>query len=1497
MKKIIFIITFFTVSYNSIAQGPDRFLLVPSSNVFCGEGSDDNPGSYEWRTQTTTIIEVRDVSNNIINKDCNDVYSQRPSKVIIEFHCDYRYCSNFPCSDGNATENSFTRTEEVTIPNNVTSGTFSTNNLSVDFTAYLTLEQPVDNADCSFTLNSSSNINVSDYTWQYETDSVSWTNLPSSYQGNSSITVTGDDIGVSLGIVRFRLTSCGGSSTSNIVTYIVISCSPGLLQDPPETVAPLCSNSDDGSIIVKFDRELASNERMLIYVEYQLPNTTWDLYDSTYILDATDINTGTGNTYTWDAILAPNKYRLRYVSKYDSTGSIPTNPNSDVMSQEFDIIAPPPVTFTHTKTDVLCKGDNNGTITFTATGGTGSGFQYSIDNGTAWQGSNTFTGLAPATYNLLTRDSNSCISETTASVTINEPGIALSLSIVSFSDPSANGASDGSINIDVFGGTGSVSYQWTKDGSNYATTQDITGLSAGVYQVTATDANGCTAILEQTLQEPPPLSILFTPGVIDCNGGTANITAQGQGGFISGGDDYDYVWSDNSTNQTLLNVPAGTYTVTITDSNNASVTDSYTLVEPDLLGVTINATNVFCNGGSDGTIDLSIIGGTSPFTVSWVDDNTITTQDRTGLSSGEYFYTIIDANSCSINGSVVITQPLAIIITLDTTQHPTTAGGTDGAIDITVTQGTAPYTFQWTDSNNTIVGTTEDISGLGDDTYTLTVTDANFNFTADNTGCTASLTVVLTEPQPLSVTIIETNPISCFGDSDGELTANPIGGTAGYTYEWFKENNGSFVSLGLTTQAIAGLSTGNYRVITTDTANATAQIDFVLTEPTVLGLTFNTQDINCFGGSDGLIDITVSGGTAPYTYSWKDAATAEISTSEDLNNVISGSYSVTIVDSRGCTIQNTMELFAPTNELTITLDQLIDPSGSGLSDGAINISVTGGTAGYTFEWTDNTNTVIATTEDISTIGEGVYTLTISDTNATATADNSGCITSEQFVLLAPDALIVTIAESASILCNGDGLGVLTASASGGFLNTASDYSYQWFKDDNGSFININQSTAVATDLIAGNYQVTVTDDNGISQSTTYTLTEPQLLDIALTVTNSVSCASGADGALSAVVSGGTAPYTYLWNTSDTAADISNLTVGTYTLTVTDTNGCQFSESIDLTQPGGMSVESVVTPPLCFGSSDAAISLTITGGTMPYSYLWNTGSTVSNISNIAAGEYSVTITDNAGCKALQNFTVENPELLTLDLGDDIVLCQGQSYALDVTIDDLGANYQWTSTNGFSSTAAVVDLTDDGIYTLAITNSNGCIATDSITISTTNQVISADFLVPTQAFVGETIVVVDVSEPVPDTVTWSFSQGTTVVFENEDYAELKFEQEGVYTLSMTTTKGSCQETLSKEIIVQPSTDFGTDQDTNISFIKEFKLYPNPSNGVFKAQIELQQQAAISIKIINLTSNAIMSAKVMQGQNNYIIDYNINTAVGAYLVILETPKGSQVRKIIVT
>ena len=422
------------------------------------------------------------------------------------------------------------------------------------------------------------------------------------------------------------------------------------------------------------------------------------------------------------------------------------------------------------------------------------------------------------------------------------------------------------------------------------------------------------------------------------------------------------------------------------------------------------------------------------------------------------------------------------------------------------------------------------------------------------------------------------------------------------------------------------------------------------------------------------------------------------------------------------------------------------------------------------------------------------------------------------------------------------------------------------------------------------------DDSTIEKTLTYILTEPTEISNDLSISNSVSCTSGADGAISSTISGGSLPYSYLWNNGSEEVNLTDLSVGTYTLTVTDNNGCIAKTSIELTQPDGMSIESEVLTPSCSSDSDGSISLTVADGTPPYNFLWNTGATDANISNLSAGDYSVTITDASGCVAVQNFTLDNPDPLIIDLGENRVLCLDQNLELDATIEDLGATYQWTSNNGFSSTSPIIVLKDEGTYSLTVINSSGCSAVDSIKITSTNEVISANFLVPTQAFENEIIVLVDVSEPVPDTVNWSFSEGTTIVSQNGDYAELMFEKAGVYTATMFTKRGACDAILTKEIIVQESTSFGSPQTPHANFIEEFTIFPNPNNGVFKAEVKLLQSAPVSLKIVNLATNAIVNTKIASGKEYYVFDYKSTLAIGVYMVMLETPKGTQVRKIII-
>ena len=315
---------------------------------------------------------------------------------------------------------------------------------------------------------------------------------------------------------------------------------------------------------------------------------------------------------------------------------------------------------------------------------------------------------------------------------------------------------------------------------------------------------------------------------------------------VSGGiAPYTYSWNNpsNSTTQDIGSLTAGTYTVTVTDDNSCTATETVIITEPTALSLSTTQVNVSCNSGSDGSIDLSVAGGTAPYTYSWNDAGASTTQDIGSLPVGTYTVTVTDDNGCTATETVTITEPTAI--SLSSTQiNVSCNGGSDGSIDLTVSGGTAPYTYSWNDAGSS---TTQDINSLPIGTYTVTVTDDN--------GCTATETVTITEPTSLSLSSTQIN-VSCNGGSDGSIDLSVAGGTAPYTYSW--DDAGSS-----TTQDIGSLPIGTYTVTVTDDNSCTATETVTITEPTALSLSSTQVNVSCNGGSDGSIDLSVSGGTAP----------------------------------------------------------------------------------------------------------------------------------------------------------------------------------------------------------------------------------------------------------------------------------------------------------------------------------------------------------------------------------------------------------------------------------------------------------------------------------------------------------------------------------------------------------------------------------------------------------------------------------------------------------
>jgi hypothetical protein len=519
-------------------------------------------------------------------------------------------------------------------------------------------------------------------------------------------------------------------------------------------------------------------------------------------------------------------------------------------------------------------------------------------------------------------------------------------------------------------------------------------------------------------------------------------------------------------------------------------------------------------------------------------------------------------------------------------------GLTDGQATASAVGGTSPYTYTWSSS-----ATTASIAGIGAGTYSVTITDAN--------GTTDSASVVLIQPNAIGSSASVTQILDCFNDTDGQVTASASGGTTPYTFSW--NTGGTFAQE-------TSLGAGTYSVTITDQNGCTDSTSVTMTQPAMLGSSAAvTSVLDCFSDTDGQVTASASGGTTPYTYSWNTGGTFAQET-----GLGAGTYSVTITDQNGCTDSTSVTMTQPamlgsSAAVTSALDCFND------TDGQVTASATGGNTPYTFAW--NTGGTFA---QETSLGAGTYSITITDQN--------GCTDSTSVTMTQPATLGSSAAVTSALDCFSDTDGQVTASATGG----TTPYTYSW---NNGG------TSALETGLSAGTYSVTITDQNGCTDSTSVTMTQPATLGSSAAVTSALDCFNDTDGQVTASATGGTTPYTFAWNTGGTAALETGLVAGTYSVTITDQNGCTDSTSTIITQPTALvassSLDSNIT---CNSGSDGGATASVTGGTVPYTYSWSNSATTVSITGVVADTYSVTVTDNSGCTDSTSINLAEPDPL-------------------------------------------------------------------------------------------------------------------------------------------------------------------------------------------------------------------------------------------------------------
>ncbi len=511
------------------------------------------------------------------------------------------------------------------------------------------------------------------------------------------------------------------------------------------------------------------------------------------------------------------------------------------------------------------------------------------------------------------------------------------------------GTSTGTGTVTASNGTSPYTYSWNTGQSS----QTATGLSAGNYTVTIVDASCNFLTMSVNIPDAIALTATVSMTAASCgqSSGSASVSANGGTGSFT----YFYSWSPTGqSTSAATGLSAGVYTVTVTDSNGCTNTQSVAITNSGGPSAVVTASgNPNCFGQSTGTATLSSSGGLSPYTYSW-SGNSSTTATATGLSAGTYTITVTDANGCTGTQTISLSQPSSI--NLQTSSISANCNQSNGIAGVTAGGGTGAFTYSWNPGGQTNAAAT----GLSAGSYTITVTD--------NNGCTKTVAVAVGSSSGGSVNITASTNVNCFGSSNGSATSSISGGTSPYTYSW---NNGQ------TTASATGLSSGIYTIAITDSSGCTSTQTVAITQPAAVTATAAATAASC-NATDGTASVTAGGGTAAYTYSWSGAQTTATAT-----GLSAGSYTVLITDNNGCTqtaLANVGQNGGPTANagVNVTIQQ-----GQSTVLGAV-----GGTS-YTWSPTTGLSCTNCQNPTASPAITTIYCVVVSDNNGcTATA----CVT-------------------------------------------------------------------------------------------------------------------------------------------------------------------------------------------------------------------------------------------------------------------------------------------------------------------------------------------------------------------------------------------------------------------------------------------------------------------------------------------------------------------------
>ncbi|NBU71702.1 MAG: hypothetical protein EBS53_09675, partial [Bacteroidetes bacterium] len=989
-------------------------------------------------------------------------------------------------------------------------------------------------------------------------------------------------------------------------------------------------------------------------------------------------------------------------------------------------------------TNVTCGNLSNGQITIAITGGTpnyninGIGSTVVVNPGIG--NTHQFSNLTGGNYTLIITDNHGCQQQLTQLITEPAP-LALG---ISSSNVACHGNATGSLSFTTAGGTAPINYNIvgpTNSSGTIPTTIATTTqlgtpllgiLPAGTYTVNISDANGCTNTISTNITQPNP--ILVTPTITDilCFGlGAGAISTNTSGGVAP----YTYLWSNGATTPNITGVPAGSYTLTITDANSCTNVQTWGIIEPPLALTASLSTpvNISCNGANNGSVQVTASGGTAGYQVSYQRTSppgplvspagveillSGGTYPITGLSAGNYTVTVVDANGCTFQNTFSITEPPAFGATVSANTilcNPSNSG----VLTINTPPGSYPVIYIINGPGGPYSGNINSspfqLNSLPGGTY-------NIGLTYNNGLCSQSLSATINQPaNPIAVTPTVTS-VLCAGVNSGSICLNVTGGTGPYTYSW---------SIPGGTSCQNNLAPGTYTVTVADANSCSVPNTYTISGPvSPLIADSSFTNVLCLGQNDGTITITASGGSPIYTLT--SATLTPASTTINLTggaytytNVAAGTHVVLITDHNGCTDSETITITQPQNPLTATNINVTDVQCYGDMNGSISFNVTGGSVPYTVSWsaaglpaicsvpasTVSNSGIIAETG----LCQGNYTITITDLN--------NCTHSFAQSIIAPNLPLTASATQTNILCHGQCTGIATTVPSGG----TAPYQHSW---SNG------QTTPSISGLCVGDYYDTITDANGCEIIVQFSISAPAQPMVVTISDLDVDCFDNATGSITVSATGGTPGYNVSWTpgppfpgagleilNSGDVYSIPGLLAGTYTLNVQDLNNCPFTQNVLISQPTALTYSVASTNVTCNGASNGAINVTVNGGVLPYTYLWNStaGAPCSipinqaNATGLCPGIYDVLVTDANGCQINTGGTITEPNLLVISVTNDTVYCLPGTGSSQVVVSGGTPGYtiNWQNASGTNiGNGLSISNLAPGVYNAVVVDANGC-----------------------------------------------------------------------------------------------------------------------------------------------------------------------------------------------